>query len=142
VAEVGAKRIIQIDPANGTVTEIAANLPIGLRLPPADCRATSRRRRRWGNGGDLLLVGYRECDLQGDEEVEPLERASPRSENNGLWIDGGAMPAPSIQGDRNQPTDPICSAIFRRRATSTAGFAGRTMWRTKTLTASSETSLS
>ena len=33
VAEVGAKRLVQIDPANGTVTEIAANLPIGL--PPA-----------------------------------------------------------------------------------------------------------
>ena len=34
VAEVGAKRIIQIDPANGTVTEIAANLPIGLAAAP------------------------------------------------------------------------------------------------------------
>ena len=30
VAEVGAKRIVQIDPQNGTVTEIAGNLPIGL----------------------------------------------------------------------------------------------------------------
>jgi len=34
VAEVGAKRIIQIDPANGTVTEIAASLPIGLPAAP------------------------------------------------------------------------------------------------------------
>jgi sugar lactone lactonase YvrE len=34
VAEVGVKRIIQIDPANGTVTEIAANLPIGLPAAP------------------------------------------------------------------------------------------------------------
>ena len=34
VAEVGAKRIIQIDPANGAVTEIAANLPIGLPAAP------------------------------------------------------------------------------------------------------------
>ena len=34
VAEVGAKRIIQIDPAKGTVTEIAANLPIGLAGAP------------------------------------------------------------------------------------------------------------
>ena len=34
VAEVGAKRIIQIDPAKGTVTEIAANLPIGLPAAP------------------------------------------------------------------------------------------------------------
>ena len=34
VAEVGAKRIVQIDPANGTVTEIAANLPIGLAGAP------------------------------------------------------------------------------------------------------------
>jgi sugar lactone lactonase YvrE len=34
VAEVGAKRIIQIDPANGSVTEIAANLPIGLPAAP------------------------------------------------------------------------------------------------------------
>ncbi len=30
VAEVGPKRIVQIDPQNGTVTEIAGNLPIGL----------------------------------------------------------------------------------------------------------------
>ena len=30
VAEVGAKRIIQIDPQTGNVTEIAGNLPIGL----------------------------------------------------------------------------------------------------------------
>jgi streptogramin lyase len=34
VAEVGARRIIQIDPANGTITEIAANLPIGLPAAP------------------------------------------------------------------------------------------------------------
>ena len=34
VAEVGAKRIIQIDPASGTVTEIAGNLPIGLAAAP------------------------------------------------------------------------------------------------------------
>jgi streptogramin lyase len=30
VAEVGAKRIVEIDPATGSVTEIAGNLPIGL----------------------------------------------------------------------------------------------------------------
>jgi streptogramin lyase len=30
VAEVGAKRIVQIDPKSGNVTEIAGNLPIGL----------------------------------------------------------------------------------------------------------------
>ena len=30
VAEVGAKRIVQIDPLNGNVSEIASNLPIGL----------------------------------------------------------------------------------------------------------------
>ena len=34
VAEVGAKRIVQIDPANGAVTEIAGNLPIGLPAAP------------------------------------------------------------------------------------------------------------
>jgi sugar lactone lactonase YvrE len=34
VAEVGARRIVQIDPAKGTVTEIAANLPIGLAAAP------------------------------------------------------------------------------------------------------------
>jgi len=34
VAEVGAKRIIQIDPASGAVTEIAGNLPIGLPAAP------------------------------------------------------------------------------------------------------------
>ena len=30
VAEVGAKRLVQIDPETGNVTEIAADLPIGL----------------------------------------------------------------------------------------------------------------
>src|ERR1700710_525565 len=34
VAEVGAKRIIEIDPVTGTVTEIAGNLPIGLAGAP------------------------------------------------------------------------------------------------------------
>jgi sugar lactone lactonase YvrE len=34
VAEVGARRIIQIDPQNGSVTEIAGNLPIGLAATP------------------------------------------------------------------------------------------------------------
>jgi sugar lactone lactonase YvrE len=34
VAEVGAKRIVQIDPATGSVTEIAGNLPIGLPAAP------------------------------------------------------------------------------------------------------------
>jgi len=34
VAEVGAKRLIRIDPSNGTVEEIAANLPIGLPATP------------------------------------------------------------------------------------------------------------
>jgi len=34
VAEVGAKRIVSIDPANGSITEIAANLPIGLPAAP------------------------------------------------------------------------------------------------------------
>jgi streptogramin lyase len=34
VAEVGARRIIQIDPQNGKVTEIAGNLPIGLAATP------------------------------------------------------------------------------------------------------------
>ena len=34
VAEVGAKRIVQIDPKNGNVTEIAGNLPIGLPATP------------------------------------------------------------------------------------------------------------
>jgi streptogramin lyase len=34
VAEVGAKRIVQIDPASGNVTEIAGNLPIGLPGTP------------------------------------------------------------------------------------------------------------
>jgi sugar lactone lactonase YvrE len=34
VAEVGAKRIIEIDPVTGTITEIAGNLPIGLPGAP------------------------------------------------------------------------------------------------------------
>jgi len=34
VAEVGAKRIVSIDPKSGAVTEIAGNLPIGLAAAP------------------------------------------------------------------------------------------------------------
>ncbi|HMM93158.1 Vgb family protein [Bradyrhizobium sp.] len=34
VAEVGARRIVQIDPKDGTISEIAANLPIGLPAAP------------------------------------------------------------------------------------------------------------
>jgi sugar lactone lactonase YvrE len=34
VAEVGAKRIVEIDPQNGNVSEIAGNLPIGLVAAP------------------------------------------------------------------------------------------------------------
>jgi sugar lactone lactonase YvrE len=34
VAEVGAKRLVRIDPKTGTVTEIAGNLPIGLAAAP------------------------------------------------------------------------------------------------------------
>ena len=34
MAEVGAKRIVPIDPVKGTVTEIAGNLPIGLAAAP------------------------------------------------------------------------------------------------------------
>ena len=34
VAEVGAKRIVQIDPKDGTITEVAANLPLGLPAAP------------------------------------------------------------------------------------------------------------
>ena len=42
VAEVGAKRLVSIDPQAGTVTEIVGNLPIGLPARPADCRPTFR----------------------------------------------------------------------------------------------------
>ncbi|WP_204307036.1 hypothetical protein, partial [Klebsiella aerogenes] len=34
VAEVGAKRVISIDPQSGAVTELAGNLPIGLAGAP------------------------------------------------------------------------------------------------------------
>ena len=34
VAEVGAKRIVEIDPQTGKLTEIAGNLPIGLPAAP------------------------------------------------------------------------------------------------------------
>ena len=34
VAEVGARRIILVDPQKGTVTEVASNLPIGLPAAP------------------------------------------------------------------------------------------------------------
>jgi streptogramin lyase len=34
VAEVGAKRLVSIDPQSGAVTEIAGNLPIGMPAAP------------------------------------------------------------------------------------------------------------
>jgi DNA-binding beta-propeller fold protein YncE len=34
VAEVGARRVVAIDPQTGTVTELAGNLPIGLAATP------------------------------------------------------------------------------------------------------------
>ncbi len=34
VAEVGAKRIVEIDPQTGKLTEVAGNLPIGLPAAP------------------------------------------------------------------------------------------------------------
>ena len=34
MAEVGAKRIVEIDPQTGKLTEIAGNLPIGLAGAP------------------------------------------------------------------------------------------------------------
>ena len=34
VAEVGARRVVEIDPKDGKVTEIAGNLPIGMAPPP------------------------------------------------------------------------------------------------------------
>src|SRR6185503_12511714 len=70
VAEVGAKRIVQIDPANGTITEIATNLPIGLPATPGGLphrgslashvgRSSSNqadwRRRRRGRRGQSAL---------------------------------------------------------------------------------------
>ena len=73
VAEVGAKRIIQIDPASGTVTEIAGNLPIGLAAAPGGLPTNIPTGVGVGAiGGDLLLVGRGECDLQGGEEVAEI----------------------------------------------------------------------
>ena len=77
VAEVGAKRIIQIDPARRHRHRD--------RRQPADRiagrpRRTAEqhpdRRRCWGDGGDLLLVGYGERDLQGYEKVGVANFAS------------------------------------------------------------------
>ena len=47
VAEVGAKRLVQIDPQNGNLTEIAANLPI------AALAATVPARSIPGTSGDI-----------------------------------------------------------------------------------------
>jgi len=65
VAEVGAKRLVQIDPASGTVAEIAGNLPIGLAAAPGGLPSNMRPASGLGQRGDLLLVGCGECDLQG-----------------------------------------------------------------------------
>jgi streptogramin lyase len=51
VAEVGAKRIVEIDPQTGKLTEIAGNLPIGLAGAPGVCRATSRPASGSGHQG-------------------------------------------------------------------------------------------
>ena len=51
VAEVGAKRIVEIDPQTGKLTEVAGNLPIGLPAHRADCRPTFRPASGWEHQG-------------------------------------------------------------------------------------------
>ena len=65
VAEVGAKRIVEIDPATGSVTEIAGNLPIGLPGNPNIPTGVGV-----GASGTIYFVGRREHDLRDHEEVE------------------------------------------------------------------------
>ena len=74
VAEVGAKRIVSIDPANGDRhrdRRQPADRTAGRARRTAEQHSDRRRRRR--DGDDLLLVGYRERDLQGDEEIDDVE---------------------------------------------------------------------
>ena len=67
VAEVGAKRIVEIDPQTGKLAAIAGNRPCRSAGWTSDQHPN--RRRSGGNSDDLLLVGCGECDLQGGEEV-------------------------------------------------------------------------
>ena len=60
VAEVGAKRIVAIDPANGAVTEIAANLPIGLPAAPGGLPSNIPT----GVGGGATGVIYFSSDVE------------------------------------------------------------------------------
>ena len=70
VAEVGAKRLVSIDPQAGTVTEIVGNLPIGLPAAPGGLPTNIPTGVGVGEfRDDLLLLRHRERDLQGDEEI-------------------------------------------------------------------------
>jgi DNA-binding beta-propeller fold protein YncE len=70
VAEVGAKRIVEIDPQTGKLAAIAgqsADRPCRCAGWTADQHPD--RRRGGGNRDDLLLIGCGECDLRDHEEV-------------------------------------------------------------------------
>jgi len=69
VAEVGARRLIEIAPDSGKVTEIAANLPIGLTGAPGGLPSNIPTGVAIGLRRHLLLLRYRERDLQGHQEV-------------------------------------------------------------------------
>ncbi len=69
LAEAGAERLVEIDPRDGKVTEIACNLPIRLVTAPIGLPTnipTRRRGRGRGIRHDLSLVGR---DQRGDEEI-------------------------------------------------------------------------
>jgi hypothetical protein len=76
VAEVGAKRIVEIDPQNANVKEIAGNLPIGLPARRVADQYSDRRRGRVVRH-DLLLVRHRERDLQDREEIGRQAQVQP-----------------------------------------------------------------
>ena len=59
VAEVGAKRVIEVDPKDGKVTEIAGNLPIGMEPPPGAVSAwpVSKSAARFTSSSVARLTG-------------------------------------------------------------------------------------
>ena len=63
VAEVGAKRIVEIDPQTGKLAAIAGNLPIGLAGAPDGLPTKHPDRHRGGGNRDDLLI-YFSSDIE------------------------------------------------------------------------------
>jgi hypothetical protein len=78
VAEVGAKRIVEIDPQNANVKEIVGNLPIGLPAAPGGLPAKIPTRVGVGSSGTIYFsTDIEKRDLQDRQEIGRQAQVQP-----------------------------------------------------------------